>query len=690
MAGNDTIFGGAGNDVITGGDGDDILDGGTETDTVSYASAGSTIIVNLALTGAQNTGGAGTDTLSNFENITGSDFADLIFGDAQDNRLIGQMGNDALVGGDGNDTLEGDDGDDTLDGGAGDDNLTGGAGSDTASFLSASAGVAIDLSILSAQNTIGSGLDTIIEIENLLGSAFDDYFAGTAGDNSFDGDAGNDTVSYAGSSAGVTIDLTVLLTQNTIGAGMDTLLDIENVIGSSFADTITGNVDDNVIEGGAGDDVLDGGNGTDTASYADESAGVTVDLSIVTQQNTIGSGLDTLSNFENLVGSAFADTLTGDANDNVIDGGNGIDTINGGDGADVISTGFKADIVDGGNGLDTVDYSLSDFAQTINLTSNVNVNGHANGDTLTNIEYVLGSNTRKDDITGNFLDNILDGQGGNDILRGGRGDDTMLGGIGKDAFYGGKGADVHDGGDGRDWAKYNGSSELVVVDLINGGTAGIALGDTFINIENVRGTDFGDTILGNNDDNKVIAGQGNDIVYGRGGKDALQGNDGNDTIIGGTGNDTMRGQAGDDIFVYNDGDGVDKILDFDDFGNDQIDLSSFGFASFADVQAIMSQSGSRVILDFDGANTLRLENTNFADMGADDFILTGGAAEQPDAKAQISEIPGDISALQQDMIAELMADNTIQSPIYLTRADGILEIMTDDDPGYDWDGFALH
>src|SRR5436190_14289111 len=95
---------------------------------------------------------------------------------------------------------------------------------------------------------------------------------------------------------------------------------------------------------GAGDDTLSGDNGTDTASYADAGSGVTVSLAIATAQNTDGAGTDTLSSIENLVGSAYADTLTGDSGDNVLVGGSGNDALNGGAGNDTL---------DGGDGTDT-------------------------------------------------------------------------------------------------------------------------------------------------------------------------------------------------------------------------------------------------------------------------------------------------------------------------------------------------
>jgi len=614
------------------------------------------------------------------ENYVDADDRIIIFGESASETITGTHVGETIFGDAGNDTINGGNGEDFINGGTGNDTINGGNGAD---------------SILG-----GDGADIFLA-------------TGFSVVSDYDGGAGIDVLDYSGFSfSGIEIDLLAGTIEELIpGPTSGTITEVENLIGTFRADRLTGDAVDNTINGGDGDDRIEGGEGadnlfgeggSDTIAYSASSAGVTVEIGTQSVSGGDAAG-DTITGFENAEGSEFVDTLTGDANDNVLtglggndllnggggndilDGGNGLDTINGGAGDDVIATGFKADLVDGGAGIDWVDYSLSDFSQTINLTSNININGHANGDNLTSIENVLGSGTRKDDITGNLLDNILDGQGGNDILRGGRGDDTLLGGDGKDALYGGKGADVHDGGDGRDWAKYNGSSALVEVDLVSGGTAGIALGDTYFNIENIRGTDFGDTILGNDDDNKVIAGQGDDIINGRGGKDALQGNDGNDTIIGGTGNDTMRGQGGNDVFVYSIGDGVDKILDFDDFGDDQIDLSSFGFTSFADVQAVMSQSGSRVILDFAGANVLRLENTDLADMGADDFILTGGAQEAPDNKAQVSEIPGDISALQQDLIAEFMADNWEQSPVTQPNAQGILEIWTEDEFSQDWD-----
>ena len=90
--------------MISGNAGNNILDGGAGIDTVSYASAAAAVTVNLASTVAQNTVGAGTDTLLNFENLTGSNFNDTLTGNAGNNVLNGGAGADHLIGGLGNDT----------------------------------------------------------------------------------------------------------------------------------------------------------------------------------------------------------------------------------------------------------------------------------------------------------------------------------------------------------------------------------------------------------------------------------------------------------------------------------------------------------------------------------------------------------------------------------------------------------
>ncbi|WP_409286697.1 retention module-containing protein [Pseudomonas guariconensis] len=115
--GDDKLYGGEGNDLLIGGPGNDLLDGGAGTDTASYASAPGAVTVNLNLTGAQDTGGAGIDTLNGIDNLIGSDYNDLLIGNSGNNVLIGGLGNDRLTGGGGNDTFvwqKGDVGHDTV------------------------------------------------------------------------------------------------------------------------------------------------------------------------------------------------------------------------------------------------------------------------------------------------------------------------------------------------------------------------------------------------------------------------------------------------------------------------------------------------------------------------------------------------------------------------------------------------
>ena len=315
-SGNNTIIGSAGTNTIEGGLGDDILNGGAGTDTVSYSSATAGVTVSLLTTVAQNTVSAGIDTLSNFENLRGSNFNDT---------LTGSTGNNIIIGGLGNDILDG------------------GAGTDTASYETATAGVTVNLSTVGGQNTVSAGTDTLSNFENLKGSNFNDTLTGNGGsnlligglgDDLLDGGTGTDTASYETATAGVTVNLSTVGGQNTVSAGTDTLNNFENLKGSNFNDTLTGNTGNNLIIDSLGNDVLDGLAGTDTVSYETATAGVTVSLALAGVQNTVGAGTDTLSNFENLRGGNFNDILTGNAGNNTLTGGAGNDTMTGGSGQD--------------------------------------------------------------------------------------------------------------------------------------------------------------------------------------------------------------------------------------------------------------------------------------------------------------------------------------------------------------------
>ena len=147
-------------------------------------------------------------------------------------------------------------------GNAGNNVLDGGAGVDTVSYAAAAAGVSVRLDLATAQATGGAGTDTLRNFENLTGSSFNDLLLGNAGANVIDGGAGVDTVSYAAAVAGVTARLDLGTAQVTGGA-LDTLRNLEGVIGSALNDLLLGNAGANTLHGGAGADTLAGGAGQD-------------------------------------------------------------------------------------------------------------------------------------------------------------------------------------------------------------------------------------------------------------------------------------------------------------------------------------------------------------------------------------------------------------------------------------------
>lgn len=225
------------------------------------------------------------------------DGVEVIGGNGQ-NIVYAGTGSQKIVLGEDDDELHGGDGDDVIGSEGGNDLLHGDAGNDT-----------------------------------VFGGEGDDTLWGGAGDDDLSGDAGSDTASYSDAASAVKVSLAKSGWQKTGGAGKDKLKDIENLTGSDFNDTLKGSKFDNVLEGGAGKDNLSAGKGVDTASYASALSGVTVAIKGGWQE-TGGAGRDKLSGFENLLGSAFDDTLTGGRGSNVLTGGLGVDTLTGGAGAD--------------------------------------------------------------------------------------------------------------------------------------------------------------------------------------------------------------------------------------------------------------------------------------------------------------------------------------------------------------------
>jgi len=370
-----TIAGAAGADnIVLGANGIDLTDD---------ASA------DVATTGVENftvNSGAGDDTVSGGgSGATGGAFPTAL----------------SLNGGAGNDTLTGGDAADTFVGGAGNDDIAGSNGADTADYSGSESGVNVDLTAGTAASDGEGGSDTLASIATVLGSPFNDRLHGAAsGTDTLLGEDGNDvlvsgaandtmngnlgvnSVSYADAPAAVSVDLGAG-TGGGAGSGGDTLQNIQRITGSAFADTLTGDSDDNRIAGLAGNDtesgglgndtfgmgatpdgsdVLAGGPGVDTVLYNHRTTAITVNLTGGISTNGANGEGDTISGVENATSGTGRDTLVGNGSNNTLAGARGADVLRGlggndhllgGRGADFLAGGAGNDVMNGGRGNDT-------------------------------------------------------------------------------------------------------------------------------------------------------------------------------------------------------------------------------------------------------------------------------------------------------------------------------------------------
>lgn len=362
-----TVYGGEGNDVISGGTGIDALSGGPGNDTLRGA-------VDAALDTAADVlnGDEGDDTFDAGNAVNGGDTfnggagtADHVSYAARTGNLtvtVGAGANDGetseadsvaadveiITGGTGDDTITGGAGNETLNGGAGDDTLTGGAGNDIFNG--------------------GDGDDTLV-----AGALTTD------GADIYNGGAGIDVVSYAARSIGVTASIDGVANDGETGADeLDNVkADIEDLIGGSDDDILTGSALANTLTGGAGDDVLNGlagndtfdegsadsgsdtfngGLGTDLVDYSARTTALTVTMDgVAADDGESGEGDNVSADCEDLLGGSGVDSLTGNVSANSIDGGGGVDTISGLEGNDTLFGGAAIDVLDGGPGDDLLD-----------------------------------------------------------------------------------------------------------------------------------------------------------------------------------------------------------------------------------------------------------------------------------------------------------------------------------------------
>ncbi len=353
---------------------------------------------------------------------------------------------------------------------------------------------------------------------------------------------------------------------------------------------LSGLAGDDTLDGGTGSDSLHGGLGNDT--YIVDNAGDAI-------YERPGEGTDTVlssvthalaANVENLTltGSDW-NSATGNALDNVITGNAGNNTLAGLAGADRLI---------GGAGTDTATYAASDAGVRVSLVDGLGHGGHAEGDILSAIENLTGSN----------YSDTLEGNAGTNILAGGAGTDTV---------------------------SYEHASRAVAVDLANAAAqaTGGAGSDRLSGFENLTGSAFSHTLTGTT---------GAKALCGLAGDDTLNAGAGDDRLAGGAGNDTLTGGTGSDTFVFNfPSDGIDTVTDFVS-GTDFLQISASGFggglvaggaaalvmsADLAGASASAPDHGGYFILDNSGvaAGTLYWD-------------ATGGASDDAMAVARLAGV----------------------------------------------------
>lgn len=661
--GNDILNGGAGNDLLIGGAGADVLDGGEGIDTASWADSTSGVAVWLY--DGTTAGGAAGDTVANIENLIGSEFSDslrggfgvanVIIGGGGDDYISPQGGGNTVDAGTGNDIIYSWTGTDVIDGGEGFDIVAYGW---AYAFLPPGDGVVIDLNLAQQADWNGEGGDVFTSIEGVYGTAFADTLTGTdgsdlllgywengsganndtivagggddsvyigVGTHSVDGGTGNDILEFldtandTGAGAGFVFDLRQQGGAQDTGRGLVTASGFENVTGSWENDTLTGDGETNVLSGSGGNDTVNGLGGNDVI-YGD----------MTTYHNETGwflsyvgdayAGNDTLNGgFGNdaIYGQGGNDVLYGENGDDVLDGGSGNDTLYGGDGNDVLSVSSGVNTLYGGTGNDTLhagdgeDRMYGDDGDDVFYgnaqSAAVRAYGGLGNDTF------FGSDSA--DISYGMGDNdTIYGGGGNDFLTGNAGDDLVDGGTGNDHIRGeGGGTDTLIGGDGLDTISYdfhNDGGQGVTVDLVNG-VATNSLGSASLSgFEDIRGSTFSDTLIGDGSANWIRTLFGSDTVDAGGGDDLVEVSQGGHSVDGGAGVDTLTFRAIDT--------GAGVVVDLDDQGAGPVDtglltLSMNGFENVSgtirddtisgDANAnVLAGDGGNDVLSGDGGN----------------------------------------------------------------------------------------
>ena len=545
--------------------------------------------------------------------------------------INGTSGNDYIDGLNGNDVIYGNDGDDTLVGNAGNDRLIGGNGNDTYIFNAGWGNDTIDNSSnddpSSCEDTIQFGSDVSVDDIVIKRQENDLILSTKDGSNTLrvfsyfvEAGATNNTIKYIKFADGTTWtyeDVRLAWNQNPV-----------SVDGGV---TLEGDDDDNSLSGGSGNDILIGNGGNDNISA--------------------GSGNDTI-----LAGSG----------DDYIDGGSGNDSYyyNYGDGMDTISDNGNFDVIVFNRGIDpeklvyrnegndlrimidgsetqgvliknffsSIDYKIEE----LHFADNVVIR-------LSEIGLVLTQKNIGETVTGTEFGDTIYANDGFDTVNAGKGDDIIIGGKGNDQLNGGEGNDtyIYNIGDGLDTiSDYQNSSTEgrndkikfgegikfsdltfrqngndLIITLFNDITQGIVIKSQFSSdydsieyLEFADGSQFnlkenGFTFQQTDGHDDVTGTKYDDTIYGGAGNDTLKGENGNDILIGGKGNDVLNGGYGNDTYIWNLGDGLDTIEDYQSSSTDgRMDSVSFGQGiSFEDLT--FERSGSDLIIYVKGDRT---------------------------------------------------------------------------------------
>ncbi len=422
--------------------------------------------------------------------------------------INGTNGGDSLYGGAAADVINGLNGNDTLKGFGGADRLDGGNGIDTVFYGDSTAGVGINLATGRGVGGSAQG-DTLISIENVFGSNFNDTLTGTSGANQLHGQDGNDVIK---------------------GGGGNDFLDGGNgndILVSSIwdASTLDGGAGDDTFKGSGASDVLIGGSGSDTADFSH--------MSFVTI--TLGDPIpywagseDPHAQFisiENLTGAAGQDVLVGNGGSNILRGLAGQDNLIGGGGADTMYGGADNDAYYVDNAGDIVwEYAGEGTGDFVIASASYALTA---GSEIEQLQVDSSVGTAPINLTGNEFNNFIFGSSGDNVINGGGGADYMSGGKGNDTYFvDNVGDTLFENGDIHSTPENESEGFDTVLTSVNFNVG------LYSEIEVLQAIGTANVSLtGSLDNNRIIGNDGINVIDGSYGKDTMTGGGGGDAFL---------------------------------------------------------------------------------------------------------------------------------------------------------------